>query len=129
MIKSLSCCLSVGLVFLASAAQPQSTPADEVTKDAKGRVLSRKTTNPDQSGHRTSYEYGARSDRPSVILDEDLDRFDRVTKRVEQRFDDEGRIWEKLEIRIDAAGTRTGTRTRYSYDQSGRRSEHVTPVS
>jgi hypothetical protein len=121
--------LSVGLAFLLGAAKAGPAPDDAVTKDSKGRVISRTTTNPDQSRHRTSFEYGSDSARPLVIVDEDLDRFDQATKRVEQRFDGEGRLREKLDLRIDAAGKRTGTRTRYDYDPSGRRFDQVTPVN
>lgn len=128
MPKIFGCCLSVGLAFL-SAAEARPGPQDEVSKDAKGRVVSRRTTNPDKSGHRTSFQYGADSKQPLVVVDEDLDPFGHVAKRVEQRFDAQGRAMEKLDVRIDSAGKQTGTRTRYHYEPSGRRVEQVTPVN
>jgi len=121
--------LGVGLGFLVGAAEARPALDDAVTKDSKGRVISRTTTNPDQSRHRTSFQYGSDSDRPLVVVDEDLDRLEQATKRVEQRFDGQGRLREKLDLRIDAAGKQTGTRTRYVYDRSGRRFEEVTPVN
>lgn len=128
MTKIFGCCLGVGLALSMSAAAAHSAPDEEVTKDAKGRVTSRRTTNTDKSGHRSSFQYGSDSTQPLVVVEEDFDQLDRVTKRVEQRFDAPGRIKEKLDVRIDAAGKQTGTRTRYSYDAAGRRFEHVTPV-
>ena len=120
--------LSAGLALFIVAAPAHPAPAGQVTKDAKGRVVSRKTTNPDQSSHMTSFQYRADSQRPLVVADVDLDQFGNVTKRVEQRFDGQGRVTEKLDLRIDVAGRQTGTRTRYHYDESGRRSEQAIPV-
>ena len=121
--------LGVGLALFMTAARAHPAPADEVAKDAKGRVISRKTTNPDQSSHKTSFQYRSDSEQPLVIADEDFDRFGQVAKRVEQRFDGQGRVMEKLDVRIVAAGKQTGTRTRYHYEQSGRRTEEVIPVN
>jgi len=62
------------------------------------------------------------------VVDEDLDARKGVTARVEQRFDDGGRLLEKVETRVNAAGKVVGTRTRYSSDGAGQRSERVSPV-
>jgi hypothetical protein len=48
---------------------------------------------------------------------------------VEQRFDDDGRIREKLEVTIEPGGKERGTRTRYRYDAAGQRFDDVTPVN
>jgi hypothetical protein len=121
--------LTVGLGLLLGAASAVPALADTVTKDQKGRVLTRTTTNPDQSRHVTSYQYAPDSDRALAIVDEDFDKSGQATRRTEQRFDGEGRLREKLDIQLDAAGKRTGTRTRYDYDPSGKRSEQVTPLN
>lgn len=122
--------LSAGLLgSIGFARAGESTPAETVTKDAKGRVTFRATTADDGSGHRMLAEFVAESDKPSTTVDEDFDGTGRVTRRVEQRFDEQGRIREKTDVRFDEEGKKTGTRTRYQYDASGSRSESSTPIS
>ncbi len=122
------CLLSVGLLVLSGAVRAQSTPGERVVKDLKGRVTSRTTTTTPEGVHRTLFGYVSDSEKPSNIIDEDLNRLGRVSRRVEQRFDAQGRISEKVEVRFEESGKGTGSRTRYSYDPSGHRSESSTPV-
>jgi hypothetical protein len=121
--------LTVGFGLLLGATTVASAAADAVTKDPKGRVLTRSTTNQDQTRHLTSYQYAADGDRALVVVDEDFDKSGRATRRVEQRFDLEGRLLEKLDVQLDEQGKPKGTRTRYAYDPSGKRSEQVTPLN
>ena len=127
MSKKLGGVLAMGLGILL-AAGAAALPAEQVTKDAKGRVVSRTVANPDGSS-RTSMQYATASERPALVVDEDLDASGRTTRRVEQRFDDGGRLREKVQVTINVAGKERGTRTRYQYDTSGRRSEDVTPLN
>lgn len=128
MSKVLSGVLSLGWGLLLVAGAATAAPAEQVTKDAKGRVTSRTQENADRSSHRTSIVYGSDSARPSVVVDEDLDPLRRPTRRVEQRFDEQGRLHEKVDVTIDAAGKERGTRTTYRYDASGQRLEEATPI-
>jgi hypothetical protein len=129
MSKVLGGILSVVLGLILGTAGAAAAPADQITKDARGRVISRMKQNADGSSHRTSIEYGSDSEKPALVVDEDLDPRNRPTRRVEQRFDDQGRLRAKLEVTIDAAGKERGTRTRYWYDPSGQRFDEATPVN
>jgi hypothetical protein len=129
MSKILGGFLSVGLGLLLGAAEIAAAPADQVTKDHNGRVISRTTKNADRSSHRTSVMYRSDAEYPKVVLDEDFDPLGRPTKRVRQRFDGQGRLREKVEVTIDAQGEERGTQTEYQYDPSGRRREEAKPVN
>lgn len=128
MRKIVGSLLGIGLAVCASQVGAGPAAGPEVTKDAKGRVISRTTTNPDMSGHRTVFQYGAESDQPVVVLDHDFDQAGRTTKRVEQKFDGQGRLLEKLDVSKGTAGKDLGTRTQYHYDDSGRRTEEIVPI-
>lgn len=123
-------CVALAIVLtVPSLVAAQAAPVEQITRDAKGRVVSRRATNADKTGHRTLLQYATDSEQPLVVVDEDFDRLGQLVKRVEQRFDGQGRIMEKVDVRIDAAGKQAGTRTRYQYDQSGARTEEVIPVN
>jgi hypothetical protein len=121
---------SVGMILLLAALVTSATSlvGDEVAKDGKGRVVSRRTTNPDQSSHRSTFRYGPDSGQPLMVVDEDFDPSDRATRKVVKHFDAQGRIEETLELTIDTAGKETGKRTRYERHADGRISEQVTPI-
>jgi len=121
--------LSVALGVVLGTANAAPAWADQVTKDARGRVIFRMKQNADRSSHRTSIQYRSDSEQPAVVVDEDLDPSQRPTRRVEQRFDDQGRLKEKLEVTIDPAGKERGTLTRYSYDPSGQRFDEAKPIN
>ena len=108
MTKKRSLFLAVGLGLLLGAVSPGTAlSADVVTKDARGRVLTRTATHDDRSRRVTSYQYGADSDQPVVVVEQDLDPAGEATSRVEQRFDGEGRLREKIDLRFDEPGKRT----------------------
>ena len=120
--------LGLFLLALTGAAFAESRPDERVTKDRKGRVTSRETTIAGGARLRTRLEYDLDSLRPSLVIAEEHTASGRLTRRTEQRLDGEGRIRLKTEIRIDETGKGTGTRTRYSYDASGRALEESAPA-
>jgi hypothetical protein len=128
MRKIVGSLLGLGLALGAGKAGAGPAAGPAVTKDAKGRVISRTTTNPDMSGHRTVFQYGPESDQPVVVLDHDFDQAGRTTKRVEQKFDGQGRLLEKLDVSKGTAGKDMGIRTQYHYDDAGRRTEEIIPI-
>jgi hypothetical protein len=121
--------VSVALGVILGAAEAAPASAEQVTKDAKGRVVFRTTQNADRSSHRSSIQYGSDSERPARVVDEDVDPSGRPTRRVEQKFDEQGRLSEKLEVTFDVSGKQRGSRTRYSYDASGQRRDEAIPVN
>src|SRR5512139_889469 len=128
MTRNLGCLLGIGIGLLLGVEDVRAAPAERVTRDASGRVIARHTARPDGSGHRTSLQYRSDSAQAFLVVDEDLDSRERVTARVEQHFGEDGKLVERVETRIDAAGNRAGTRTRYSYDAKGRRAEQALPL-
>ena len=98
------------------------------SRDASGRVLSRIVLEADGSRHVTSTEYWPESQVARRTVDENADGTGRVTKRVTQEFDEGGRLQERKDVAVDAAGKQQGTRTRYSYDAKGARTETTLPL-
>jgi hypothetical protein len=131
-------CLQLGLVLVpalwtsavyAQAGKDASGRPVLVTKDASGRIQSRTVLNADGSRHVTSNEYWPESTVARHTVDQDIDASGRTTRRLVQEFDDHGRVLEKRDLNVDAAGKERGTRTRYSYDPQGQRRETSSPLN
>jgi hypothetical protein len=115
MKHSRTAALLAALTTLAVPASPEESrwPVVYERKDGKGRVLSRIVFQHDGTIQRQTFAYGKGSTR--LTLDEDLDASRLSVRRVQEKFDDRGRIAER-EVTSDKDGRRKGKRTTYRYD-------------
>jgi hypothetical protein len=118
--RRLALALAVALPLLPAIGRTDPSDQQPVTyekKDASGRLVSRIVFKPDGTIHHSSTAYGPRAARLTVEWDLDPVRDPVAEKR--ERFDEDGRIVERYEA-LKQDGTRTRTRTTFSYDASGR---------
>jgi len=112
---------------LAKAEPPSRNPWPVVheRKDTRGRVVSRVVFEQDGSIHREAFFYGKGSAK--LTLDEDLDASRTSQRRVQETFDESGRIAEREET-SDKDGKRKGKRATFRYDEAGRQTSETKDI-
>jgi hypothetical protein len=122
--------LAVVFLMLSSLAEAQPPsrnpwPVVHERKDARGRVVSRVVFQQDGTIHRESFVYGGGSAKRT--LDEDLDASRTSLRRVQETYDEQGRLAEREET-SDKEGRRKGKRTIFRYDHAGRQTSETNDI-
>lgn len=116
-----------GGAIVAPARAAQAPPsADRVLVDASGREVLRTRTWPDGSTETSRLTWTGPVKRASVT--ERRDATGRLVHREQERFDDHGRLAERVAIDVDAAGHEQGWRKVYSYDPAGQAKERTAVI-
>src|SRR4051812_20670969 len=108
--------VSLAFVPAARTAVPSSA-TDQVVQDRSGRELLRRKTLPD-GGTEISRVTWSGAIRRAVVT-ERADATGHVVHRERERFDDRGRLAERVAVDVDVAGHEQGWRKAYHYDEAG----------